>query len=90
MFHLRSEVYWDNNATTKPSKAVVREMVRVLENTHGNPSSPHRAAHDARALLERSRQVVAQAIGAMRTRSILWICHRGDQSDPPIRGGIVR
>ncbi len=64
MFHLRSEVYWDNNATTKPSKAVVREMVRVLENTHGNPSSPHRAAHDARALLERSRQVVAQAIGA--------------------------
>lgn len=64
MFHLRREIYWDNNATTKPSKDVVSEMVRVLENIHGNPSSPHRAAHDARSLLERSRQTVARSIGA--------------------------
>ncbi|MBK9578232.1 MAG: aminotransferase class V-fold PLP-dependent enzyme [Fibrobacteres bacterium] len=64
MFRLRRDVYWDNNATTAPSKAVVREMVRVLEHVHGNPSSPHRAAHDARTVLERSRQTVARTIGA--------------------------
>lgn len=64
MFRFRSEVYWDSNATTRPSKAVVRAMVRVLETVHGNPSSPHRASHEARALLERSREEVARAMGA--------------------------
>jgi len=62
MFHLRRSIYWDNNATTSVAPEVVRTMTRVLKSVHGNPSSPHRVAHDAALVLDDSRRTLAQVL----------------------------
>ena len=36
-----NEIYFDNAATTKPSRKIVEKMVSVLEEDYGNPSSLH-------------------------------------------------
>lgn len=62
MFRFRRETYWDCNATSPVSKAVAEVVSRTLRRT-GNPSSPHRASHEAREVLERSRNAVAAELG---------------------------
>ncbi|HEY6640584.1 aminotransferase class V-fold PLP-dependent enzyme [Povalibacter sp.] len=58
-------VYLDNAATTPVDPRVVECMIDCLRNVHGNPSS---AGHDfgrrARALVEKARGQIAQAVGA--------------------------
>lgn len=57
-------IYLDGNATTRPDPAVVEAMTECLRQAWGNPSSLHIAGQSARGLLERSRNRVAQLIGA--------------------------
>lgn len=64
MLLFRREVYLDNNATTKPSRRVVKRVAQVLRDCYGNPSSLYKAARDSAAVLEDSRAAVAQAVGA--------------------------
>jgi cysteine desulfurase len=58
-----TEAYLDNAATTQPYPSVVAAVVEALERDWGNPSSSHRRGREARALLERSRQTLAEALG---------------------------
>jgi cysteine desulfurase len=64
MFRLQRDVYFDNNATTSVSRKVRRRVDRVLRKHYGNPSSLYRIARDSAAVLEASRQAVAEAIHA--------------------------
>jgi cysteine desulfurase len=57
-------VYLDHNATTRPHPDVVREMLPLLGEAFGNPSSLHGFAEQARRALELGRQRVASLIGA--------------------------
>lgn len=57
-------VYLDNSATTPVKDEVISEMVDVLKNYHGNPSSIHQFGQDVKPLVEKSRQSVAKIIGA--------------------------
>lgn len=58
-------IYLDNAATTPLDERVAETMRAFLEaETFGNPSSTHAYGRAARAHLERSREVVAAAIGA--------------------------
>jgi cysteine desulfurase len=54
-------IYLDYNATA-PIRAQVREVVGELMEMPHNPSSVHRAGRTAKALIEKSRRTVAEAL----------------------------
>jgi cysteine desulfurase len=57
------EIYLDNNATTQPLLEVREEMMKVLGEYFGNPSSAHATGDRGRMYLEKSRENVADLIG---------------------------
>jgi cysteine desulfurase len=52
-------VYFDNAATTALDAEVIKEMLNVLENKHGNPSSIHSFGREAKAMIEKARKTIA-------------------------------
>ena len=58
-----SRVYLDHNATT-PLRVAAREAMIAAMDVVGNPSSVHGEGRAAKALLDRSRAAVAEAVGA--------------------------
>ncbi len=57
-------VYLDHAATTPVDPDVAELMAQVLRDVPGNPSSIYAEGRRARALVDRAREEVAQAIGA--------------------------
>jgi cysteine desulfurase len=57
-------VYLDHAATTPVDPEVAELMAQVLRDVPGNPSSIYAEGRQARALVDRAREEVAQAIGA--------------------------
>src|SRR5947209_17778946 len=57
-------VYLDHAATTPVDPEVAELMAQVLREVPGNPSSIYAEGRRARALVDRARDEVAQAIGA--------------------------
>ena len=57
-------VYLDHAATTPVDPDVAEAMSRVLQDTHGNPSSIYAEGRAARAAVDRARDEVAAAIEA--------------------------
>lgn len=60
----RSEIYLDNNATTRPSLEVIEVMDRLWRDGFANPGSRHAAGRRARQALESSRESMAAILGA--------------------------
>ena len=58
------EIYADNGATTRGSRAALDAMMPFLEDDFGNPSSIHSFGVKASGALSRSRQTVAGCLGA--------------------------
>ena len=56
------KVYLDNAATTPLDKNVIEEMVSIMRNQYGNPSSIHSFGREARSIIERSRKSVAKLL----------------------------
>ena len=61
-----SRIYLDHNATT-PLRPEAREAMIAAMDLVGNPSSVHAEGRQARALVERSRETVLEALGASRS-----------------------
>ena len=59
----RDVVYLDSAATSRPRPEVVSIMRSVFEEEYGNASSLHAAGKRAKARLEHSRAIVADALG---------------------------
>ena len=57
-------IYADNAATTKMSRTAVETMVSCMEQQYGNPSSLYELGQQAKEVLERAREDVADVIGA--------------------------
>jgi cysteine desulfurase len=57
-------IYLDHNATTPLRDEVFVEVVRVLRDRFGNPSSTHADGAAARTELERARERIAALVGA--------------------------
>lgn len=53
------EVYLDNCSTTKPRDEVVEEMIHILKEEYGNPSSLHRMGFNIEKKIEYTREIVA-------------------------------
>ena len=62
------QVYLDNAATTKLDEEVAREIMKVMENNFGNPSSIHAFGRSSKALIETARRDVAKHINAMKRK----------------------
>ena len=57
-------IYLDNNATTQLAAEVREAMLPFLGDTYGNPSSAHSLGREARDVVEKSRNSVADLLGA--------------------------
>jgi cysteine desulfurase len=64
LLHRKRHVYLDHNATTNVSSRVRRKMNHVLKYCYGNPSSVYGIARKSAAIMETTRQHVADAIHA--------------------------
>lgn len=72
-------IYLDH-AATAPVPAEVADTVRdTLVNLYGNPSSQYGAGREAKLLVDRSRETVAQALGCEAERLVFTSC--GTESD---------
>lgn len=60
------EIYLDNCATTKPRREVVAEIVEVLEEDYGNPSSLHRRGFRTEKKLDRAREILGDFLRVQR------------------------
>lgn len=78
-------LYFDHNATTPPSRDVVRAMTEALEVQWANPSSLHRAGQAARRIIDQSRKHVAALVGA-RTNEIVFTGSGTESIGLAIRG----
>ena len=63
-------VYLDHAATTPVAPEVAELMAQVLRDVHGNPSSIYAEGRRARALVDRARTEVAEAISAQPTEIV--------------------
>jgi len=58
-------IYFDNAATTAVRDEVFEAMTPYLREAYGNPSSLYKIARDAKNAIEKAREQVAMAIGAV-------------------------
>jgi len=58
------EIYFDNNATTRPLPKVREEVLKVMGSEFGNPSSAHSAGERARRHVAQARKQLAELIGS--------------------------
>lgn len=58
------EIYFDNNATTKPLPEVREEVLKVMDSEFGNPSSAHSTGKRARDHIALAREQLSLLIGS--------------------------
>lgn len=81
-------IYLDNAATTPLDKDVIAEMINVMENYYGNPSSIHGQGREVRTLIEKARKTVAGLLNA--TPAEIFFTSGGTEADnTAIRCGIA-
>lgn len=64
-------IYFDHSATTPIDSRVLDLMQEVSEKHFGNPSSIHKGGQKARAIIDKARRQVADALG-VKSRSIIF------------------
>lgn len=72
-------LYFDNNATTRVAPEVLEEMLPLLTDLYGNPSSMHRFGGQVGALLALARERVAAGLGCSPEEIVFTSC--GTESD---------
>lgn len=82
------KVYLDNAATTAVRPEVVQEMIKVLAEDYGNPSSTHSFGRSAKVLLETARKSIAKQLNANAQEIIFTSC--GTEADNWIIRSAVR
>ena len=63
------EIYLDNSATTRVSKAAAEKALYMMTQCYGNPSSLHSMGFAAEKEMSAARAVIAEKLAAQRTRS---------------------
>lgn len=68
------QIYLDNAATTSVRPEVVEEMIKVLQEEYGNPSSTYGIGRRARALIEGARKTIAKQFNVSSSEIIFTSC----------------
>lgn len=69
-----SQIYLDNAATTSVRPEVVEEMIKVLTNDFGNPSSTYSIGRHSKALIESARKSIAKHFKVSASEIIFTSC----------------
>ncbi|MCW4469616.1 cysteine desulfurase [Flavobacterium sp. MFBS3-15] len=69
-----NKAYLDNASTTAIHPEVIAEMVRVMSDNYGNPSSTHATGRNAKVVLETARKTIASLINAEAREIIFTSC----------------
>lgn len=81
-------IYLDNAATTPLDQLVIQEMVKVMENQFGNPSSIHGHGREVKAVVEKARRTVANLLHTSPAE--IFFTSGGTEADnTAIRCGII-
>ncbi len=64
------EIYFDNAATTKTDKRVLKEMLPYFKGKYGNPNSMHNKGIEARQAIEEARQKVSNILNCSKEEII--------------------
>lgn len=67
-----SDIYLDNNATTKVDRAVVDAMIPYFLEQYGNPSSIHKFADGVARSIKQARQQVQALIGCEHDSEVIF------------------
>ena len=81
-------IYFDNNASTRLSPAVLDAMLPYLEGPYGNPSSLHRYGRAARDAVEAARTEVAGLVGS-RPEEVTWTSGGTESNNLAIKGTLA-
>ena len=69
-----NQIYLDNAATTSVRPEVVQEMIKILTNDFGNPSSTYSIGRHTKALIEASRKTIAKQFNVTASEIIFTSC----------------
>ena len=81
-----NEIYFDNNATTRPLPEVVAAMSPYLTELYGNPSSIHRFGSQVAEKIGEARTRVASLIGAADPIEVVFTSCGTEGDNAAIRG----
>ena len=84
-----TDIYLDNNATTRLLPAVQDAIARAMAANWGNPSSPHFVGDKARRAIEQSREQVAAIIHAEPTQ-IIFTSGATEANNAVIQGVVAK
>ncbi len=76
---MKRNVYLDYSATTPVKKEVFEAMVPFYTENFGNPSSIYRIAREAKAVVDKSRETIAETISASSKE--IYFCAGGSEAD---------
>ena len=69
-----TDIYLDNNATTRIRDTVKSRLLGLLSEPLGNPSSPHSWGSRSREVIEASRSRLASFIGCLEEQVVFTSC----------------
>ena len=81
------KVYLDNAATTPIRQEVIEEIITVLQNDYGNPSSSHSYGRSAKNALETSRKTIAKLLGCT-AQEIIFTTNATEASNWILRNSV--
>ena len=81
-------IYMDSSATTPLKKEVIDEMIRVMENINGNPSSLHKLGAKAKEELEGARKKISKILNCKKEE--IYFTSSGTEADNLAILGIAR
>ena len=81
----RQQIYLDYNASTPIDPRVESIMAQAMENTYGNPSSPHWAGTPAHSIVETARKKVAYLLGC-KPREIVFTSGGSKSNNQVLKG----
>ena len=75
------EIYFDNSATTPPSKRCIDAVVKTLSEHYANPSSLHTKGYEARVAVENAREKILGTLSTDNQRHRLIFCASGSEAN---------
>ncbi|MGI5998884.1 MAG: cysteine desulfurase NifS [Lutispora sp.] len=83
---MNKRIYLDHSATTSTKPEVLEEMIPVFTDYFGNPSSIYSFGREAKKLVDKSRERVAKALGALPEE--IFFTAGGSESDNWVLRGV--
>lgn len=82
------KIYLDSASTTQIRTEVIQEMIKILFEDYGNPSSTHSFGRNAKSILELSRKTIAKQLNCSSQEIIFTSC--GTESNNWILRSVVK